>query len=482
MLGKRKVRQENLFYPPRRQVTGKQQLLREINAHIDFAPFRSAAAPYFSDVGRPSIDPIVMAKMMFLGYLFGIRSDRAIVEEVIDRDSFREFVGYGPDEDVPIHSNFTHWRQKLGSQVFKEFLQAILGQCEEAGMRLGSCRLFDSTRVKARASTSSSAKVELELSEQPDEYLDAFDWQTESEDPKDDPRRGKKLVVNLNDPEARLIRHGNEPSRFVHKMHLEVDSATGLIVNAMASYRREYEVMLEFLRQERRRVEAIGADTGYCAVECYRELERLGIKGFIPVLDHSNDKGDRYHLRDFAYRADSDTYTCPAGKTLRLACVQTKERRRRYQADPNDCGACPLRGECISKGRARTLTVSDDRALIERMKLANRLPKYARIMKKRKAVMEGTNAHAKVWCGMSQARGIGRDAMDIQGAMTAVVINVKKLIVHLRKPSLDVSGALQSVLALCRHVMGASRALTALLKRNGRSELVKVRKPSWASL
>ena len=474
MLGKKKVRQENLFFPARRQVTGKHGLLRDMNAHIDFTPFRERAAAYFSDVGRPSIDPAVMVKMMFLGYLFGIRSDRAIVEEVIDRDSFREFIGYGPEEDIPTHANFTNWRQKLGPQVFKDFLGDIVCQCQKGGMRLGSCRLFDSTRVKARASKDSSAKVELELSEQPDEYLDAFDWQSQTDKAEDDPRYGKKLVINTNDPEARLIRHGNEPSRFVHKAHFEIDSATGLVVNTMAGHKSDHLAMVELLRQESRHVDSIGADKGYSAVECFRELEKMGIKGFIPVLDHSNDKGNKYHLADFTYREEEGAYICPGGNVLRFVCIDSKGNKR-YQAKATDCSVCPLRLACISKGKRRTLTVNADRLLIEKMKFYGRLPKYARVMRKRKTLMEGTFGHAKVWCGMHRARGIGNDAMEIQAAVTAVVIDVKKLIAHLRRAS---SGAYWHVLRLFGRFRRLPAALQAVFRPHiayTRSELVKVR-------
>jgi len=424
MLGKQQVRQENLFFPSRQQATGKHNFLRQINENVDFTGFRQKAAPHFSDIGRPSIDPVAMLKMMFLGYLFDIRSDRMIVEEVIDRDSFREFAGYGCDDSIPTHANFTRWRQRLGPEVFKDCLVDILTQCKAGGMRLGNCRLFDSTRVKARASTNSSAKVELEPEVQPQEYLEAFEWQ------EDDPH-GRKLVVNTNDPEAKLIRHGNEPSRFVHKVHMGVDSKTGLVTDVMVSHRADHQVMIELLREEEG-IDCVGADKGYCATECFRELEAMGIKAFIPVLDHSNDKGDKYHLSDFAYRAEDDTFACPAGRTLRMICAQPAKNRKTYAAKQSDCAQCPLRDRCTN-GKRRTLTVSADRPLIDRMKFYALLPRYARVMSRRKAVMEGTFAHAKAWCGMSRARGIGRDAMEIQATLVAVVINVKKLLTHLGK-------------------------------------------------
>jgi len=462
MLGRAQVRQENLFFPPRQQATGKHNLLREMNKIVNFTPFRETAAPYFSDTGRPSIDPVAMIKMMFVGYLFDIRSDRMIVDEFIDRDSFREFVGYGCDESIPTHANFTRWRQRLGPKVFTDFLLDIRSQCEAAGMRLGNCRLFDSTRVKARASTNSSAKVELEPEIQPQEYLDAFDWQ------EDDPH-GRKVVVNTNDPEARLIRHGNEPSRFVHKVHMGVDSKTGLVTNVIASHMADHQAMIDFLRREEG-IDCVGADKGYSAIECFRELDAMGIKPFIPVLDHSNDKGDKYHLSDFTYRMEEDAFICPAGKTLRMICDQPAKKRRMYAAKQSDCARCPLRARCTN-GKRRTLTVSIDRPLIEKAKFYTLLPRYARVMRRRKAVMEGTFAHAKAWCGMSRARGIGREAMEIQATLVAAVINVKKLLAHVREGSFS---PLQPVFALLGRLLEVSQGLIRSFWASTRSELVKV--------
>ncbi|MDM7912305.1 MAG: IS1182 family transposase [Methanotrichaceae archaeon] len=454
MLGKRKARQEDLFLQSRSQISGKQALLRQINRHIDFSSFRKQAASFFSDTtGRPSIDPEVMVRMMFLGYLFGIRSDRELTDEVIDRDSFREFLGFGADEAIPDHSNFTRWRQRLGAPAFREFLRDLISQCEKSGMKLGSCRLYDSTRVKARAGVNTTARTELTPQESPDDYLEAFEWQTEEEKATEDPRYGKKIVTNTNDPEARLLRHTGEPSRFVHKVHIGVDSATGLVTDVMSTHKKEHLAMIEMLRREEHKVESIGADKGYSAVECFRDLEAMGIEAYIPVLDHANDKGEKYHLSDFTYDARTDTYTCPAKKKLTFAGIDRRKNCRLYTARPKECASCSLRSQCLRGKTRRALHISEDRPIIERMKEVNRLPKHARIMDRRKTVVEGTFAHAKNWLMMDRARAIGREAMEIQALLVGAVINVKKLLAHLESQTGSV--ALQSALdALCRLMQG----------------------------
>lgn len=109
------------------------------------------------------------------------------------------------------------------------------------------------------------------------------------------------------------------------------------------------------------------------------------------------------------------------------------------------------------------------------MKFHSRLPKYARIMRKRKTVMEGTIGHGKVWCGMDRARGIGNDAMEIQAAITAVVIDVKKLIAHLRRASSGAYWHVLHLLARYKRLLAALKAVLGPYVAHTRSELVKVR-------
>jgi len=329
-------------------------------------------------------------------------------------------------------------------------------------MRFGSCRLYDSTRVQARAAVSTSARAEVTPQETPEDFLLAFEWQAEKEE---QPRRKQKIVINTNDPEARLLSYGKEPARFVHKVHFGVDSKTGLVMDAVSTHRKEHLAMLEMLRREERRVESIGADKGYSTVECFRELEYMGIEAFIPVLDHANDKGNKYHLSDFTHLEESDIYICPAGKALSFGSVDRKKRSRTYYAKAQDCCMCPLRTKCLSKGKRRVLSVSEDRPLIERMKLANQLPKHSRIMNRRKAVIEGTNAHSKNWHGMSKARGIGSEAMEIQALMVGAVINVEKLLAHLNA---QVCPFTNSAVGVTRRLLaGLERALERLISSIG---------------
>ena len=106
MLGKRQQKVKDRSAQEYGQTSRSQVLLREIDDIVDFNFFRDKADPFFSPIGRKSIDPVVMIKMMLLGYLFELRSDPEIIDECIDRRSFREFLGYDTSEDIPVYTNF----------------------------------------------------------------------------------------------------------------------------------------------------------------------------------------------------------------------------------------------------------------------------------------------------------------------------------------------------------------------------------------
>ena len=108
MMGEPRVMQEALFYGfiLERHVPTN-HLLRKIDRFVDFSNLRVQLSPFYSDVGRPSIDPELMIRMLLVGYCFGIRSERRLCEEVHLNLAYRWFCRLGLDGDVPDHSTFS---------------------------------------------------------------------------------------------------------------------------------------------------------------------------------------------------------------------------------------------------------------------------------------------------------------------------------------------------------------------------------------
>ena len=127
-------------------------LLRRVLAAVDFAFVRRLTERFYSHTGQPSIDPVVIFKMALLSYLYGITSERRLVEEIRLNLAYLWFIGYDLDETVPDHSVLSKARKRYGPTVYLAFFKEVVQQCERAGLIRGDKLFADSTLVLANAS------------------------------------------------------------------------------------------------------------------------------------------------------------------------------------------------------------------------------------------------------------------------------------------------------------------------------------------
>ena len=137
MMGERRVMQEALFYgfSLERHVPDN-HMLRRIDGFVDLSDLRADLGPYYSDVGRPSIDPELMIRMLIVGYCFGIRSKRRLCDEVHLNLAYRWFCRLGLDGDVPDHSTFSknrHGRFRE-SDLLRKLFETVVGRCMKEGI------------------------------------------------------------------------------------------------------------------------------------------------------------------------------------------------------------------------------------------------------------------------------------------------------------------------------------------------------------
>lgn len=130
-------------------------LLRRVASAVDFSFVRRMTARFYSHTGQPSIDPIVLFKMALIGYLYGITSERRLVQEIALNLAYLWFIGYDLDEPVPNHSVLSKARARFGPTVYLGFFKEIVRQCEQAGLVRGDTLYLDSTLVQANADTDS---------------------------------------------------------------------------------------------------------------------------------------------------------------------------------------------------------------------------------------------------------------------------------------------------------------------------------------
>ena len=145
--------------------------LKRLEKLVSFDFVRDITKNYYSHTGKPSIDLVVLVKMLLVGYLFDIRSERKLVEEISLNLAYRWYIGYDLDEEIPNHSIFSKARVRFGKKIFTEIFAEILKTAISYGIVSKEGILVDSSIVKADASAGSI--VEISLS--PEEYWRKLD-------------------------------------------------------------------------------------------------------------------------------------------------------------------------------------------------------------------------------------------------------------------------------------------------------------------
>ena len=204
-------------------------LLRKIEASISFSFIYDLLAPFYPAVGRPSVDPVSMFKMLLVGYLYGIKSERRLVQEIQLNIAYRWFCGFELADKIPDHSTFskTRIRKWNESQLFSKVFVEIVRQCIEAGLVDGKEMAADGSYLPAQVSRNSWVDLETTVEQSMFSYLDALDQEL-SEQPgfKKPPTRTikKKVTTSTTDPECGYICI-HRPKCAPKPLSLSIDSA-----------------------------------------------------------------------------------------------------------------------------------------------------------------------------------------------------------------------------------------------------------------
>jgi transposase len=154
MMGERAVMQESLFYQFRLEdAVPADHLLRRIDWFVDLTNLRTYLAPFYSSIGRPSIDPELMIRMLIVGYCYGIRSERRLCEEVHLNLAYRWFCRLGLEGQVPDHSTFSKNRHGrfAESDVFRHVFETVVERCMAEGLVGGEGFAVDASLIEADA-------------------------------------------------------------------------------------------------------------------------------------------------------------------------------------------------------------------------------------------------------------------------------------------------------------------------------------------
>jgi transposase len=414
-------------------------LVREIDRVLDLSWVRRELAAYYSRTGRPSIDPVLLIRMLVLGYVFAIRSERGLCREVQVNLAYRWFCGLGIEDRIPDHSAFTRARNERfrDGHVFRRVFERVVTTCMVAGLVGGKGFAVDASLIAADANKCRSTPGN-EWHHEPDpetvgravqDYLDALD----------DPAWGAatdvvpKFVAPA-DPAAQWTGALRNAAFFAYADNYLIDVEHGIIVDVEASRAiRQSEVgasqtMIE--RTETRfgmKPEWVVADTAYGAAENLHWLvDEKDIAPHIPVIDKSKRDDGTLSREDFTWDAERDCYVCPAGNDLTSNGRVRSDGMLGYLASVNDCRGCPLKPRCCPKTPQRKIPRHVHEAARDVARSIAKSKAYEVTRRLRKKV-EMLFAHLKRILRLGRLRLRGPAGAQFEFTLAATAQNLRRL-------------------------------------------------------
>lgn len=428
------------------ELVAQDHILRKIDAAVDFSFIHDLCKELYSpDTGRPAVEPELLFRMLFLGYLYGIKSETKLAQQVNENIAFKWFLGLKLTEKGPDHATISanRVRRFRDNNIAERIFDNILQQCIEKKLVGGNVLYTDSTHIKAKANKHRKALIIVE--ETPKEYMDELNAQLDLDrktlkkkpfDHDDDDSTpkggGKTRMASLTDPESGQQNRDGKPDGFYYSEHRTVDSKHNVIVNVHVEPANINDTtpLPEILREIEKRLGHLpmymGLDAGYHNAQTAHLLEKNGIQGVIGYRRHTH-KTKSYGKYRFKFDGEHDVYICPEKHRLYWKTT-TREGYRQYFCDSKTCAACSRREACFgqsTKRRMVTRHVWQD-ALDCVMAFTN-TPKGKRLYAWRKETIERSFAEAKENHGLRFARMLGIQNMREQCFLTAAVQNMKRL-------------------------------------------------------
>ena len=442
MLIDKDTRQISMEFVSIEELVPSDHLLRKIAKAIDFSFIRERVRGlYCADNGRPAIDPVVLFKMLFIGYLYGVRSERQLVRDIQVNVAYRWFLGFGLTDKVPDASTISQNRRRrfAESTIYQEIFDEIVFQAIKRRMVDGTTLYTDSTHLKANANKNKFEVRAVRKSTR--DYMEQLeaditkDREAHGKKPlkeKETPPETKETRVSTTDPDSGYMMREGKPEGFFYLDHRTVDSRHSIITDTFVTPGNVHDSIpyLDRLDRQRERfgfsTEAVGLDAGYFTAGICKGLEDREIYGAIAYRRPNHIKG---YLRksDYSYNTASDYYTCPEGCILRY---RTTDRLgyRQYASEPTQCRTCSLQPQCTrSANFTKIITRHIWQDHKDRVDSHRYTEEGKEIYRRRKETVERSFADSKQLHGHRYARLRGLSKVFEQCLLCSAVQNMKKI-------------------------------------------------------
>src|SRR5256714_3656278 len=375
MMGRQRRDQGRLFYEFRLEDRiPENHLLRRMNVCVTvaLADLHKELEPHYSDIGRPSIDPELMIRMLIVGYCYGIRSERKLTQEVELHLAYRWFCRLDLDDKVPPHSTFSE--NRLGRFRESDLLRHIVERGVWTAMAMGLVKgegfAVDASVMEANASRyHGKAPDELDWTDAQrqkravTEYLAGLEAEAQDQEDKNNrggdsdgttkPDRKPPKVISPSDPASAWTAKANKRVQFGYGLNNLTGVEHAIIVDDEATPARTYDEVAStktLIERTKQRLDLkpdwLAGDTAYGTGKLLAWLLGKNITPHIPVWERYSPPDGMFSRGDFTYDAERDLYVCPNGRPLRTSGTVHDSRVRNYLSQPGDCRACTLKQRC----------------------------------------------------------------------------------------------------------------------------------------
>lgn len=424
------------------QLVPADHLLRQIHRHIDFTFIRDKTSHlYCTDNGRPALDPVVLFKMLFIGYLFGIRSERRLVKEIEVNVAYRWFLDMRLTDRVPDASTFSQNRRRryAGTEIEQAIFDGIVEQALRHGLIGGEVLYTDSTHLKASANKNRFEAHQVE--QKPAAYLAELEAAIDT----DRSEHGKaplpaskvsvethEIKVSRTDPDSGFMTREGKPQGFFYLDHRTVDGKHAIITDTFVTPGNVHDSQPYLDRLDRQinrfglSPTAVGLDAGYYTPYVCKGLVERDLYGVIGYR-RPNHLDGYFYKRDYTYDPARDGYVCPNGQLLPYRTTN-RTGYREYHSDAVRCCDCPMRSQCTKSANMTKVVIRHVWEEAKERINAHRLTaRGKRLYARRKETVERSFADAKELHGHRYARFRGRQKVLAQCLLAAAAQNMKKM-------------------------------------------------------
>ena len=432
-------------------------ILRAIDKAIDFSFIYKAVEHLYCMVkGRPSIDPVVLFKIILIQYIFGIRSMRQTIKEIQVNMAYRWFLGYGMTEKIPHFTTFgkNYVRRFAGSNIFEQIFEQILQEAVKCGFIDAEAIFQDSTHVKASANKKKSVNeaVKTEAKHYHEELMKEVNADREAhgkkrlkekdDDGNDSGKATKNIKVSTTDPESGLFHKGEHEKMFAYTVHAVSDKNGFVLASDVSPGNVHDSVMFDGLykhvTEQFPEVKMVALDSAYKTPWIMKQVFDSGRIASAPYKRPMTKEGF-FKKYEYVYDEYHDCVICPENHILKYSTTN-REGYREYKSNPKTCQHCPSRHKCTeSKNHTKVVTLHIWADYLEKAEDVRHSPEGKEIYAKRKETIERVFADAKERHAMRYAHYRGIAKLKMQALLTFAAMNLKKLALwKKRKGMLDI--------------------------------------------